>query len=1620
MAKLTAAEVLYMADGGLKRCDRCVFWHSHADRCALIDPETPVKAAQVCGLYVNGQPMTAESAVQYSSLDPKTVDLGPGNTSCGNCRFGGGETCGNPDLDGFPIDNKGGCCNAWEASTRESNPNHDPHSGEFTSGGGVATAEPSKSDTSGKKPKAAKSIGQVTEEARTAIANTPGAKANEDGSITLDVSRYQDPDQFGRPSLRTGVFFLPELKSPWGRHYKGTNKMGYGGTERVEGRTTLMKPFVVKASTGGTAVVRAYDAVKGAGAYDKMRMEAITPPVMTTSFFGGKPGGPDQVEAVKAFLTKYGGEPKMAEEILAHSKGGNLLPYALQEHVAAHVLRAAGYDSVLGYSKHKGEPRLAELFDLRKREYPKFGVKVEAVREAEFDPEEPLSAAERAARVASGEATEEDVQSAAIDAAQAAADKVRDWVNTRLDKGARAVATLYKKNRDGLVGKIRQIYDNFLGEDPTLVQARQVGALDSLNRIITDHTNRLADEVGTTSVGLIADMVGQHPKIVNRFYSPVLGADLDIPTPKPYQTVLGELTTSVVGGGTYFDRLLHINQGMKDQIFHATRQSLIAGSGFEPLRNNIHRIFGVDDLPEPKSNAYGSINTYENEARRQWNALMDETGKRSGQKSVWFSMIPDPDTTPGCAARHGMLIEDLDAPPPRHGNCRCEVLVVDADWDLDAMQTEAAEYLKTQGYTIDSALAEESQARKRFKHVLREAIWIEECLEADFDPSEHPRDDAGKFENKGGPTPVPKKAQQMRLDLGDSGGWVPKNPADRERQDYLEERKTQAIQDLGKTFEEIKGEEITVPGPSTWESLPDDAKSEIQNQWENDHFDEIYGEKVSEWKQSGEARRAAEEDVAGDHQFKQQVVREGLRQVFNDDASKADPIVDPMDKKTINSVFFDLKEGNMPPALEGKIDDDQHDKLCTHVQDRYDKEVEDREEDMDPPDSLKEDVYEELSDAFYNQHNASDLDELAKESGPGDDHVEIEEPKNWILEDPGEKQDREPGRNYNQDRTDYQMTKAVAHALLVRRAEDMWKEEHPDKEVPDFTALGESFWEDWKRDSFHSGTLGMHDALVNELGANTIGREKDRFVNPKTVADKLLAGVPPEEINKELEQGVKHKPEEAVYAKALWDTTQYLMSKAKMPDIDVYRAIMIDGKDLAEDKYKQVPVTKDVPPETMTTDKGETVQINKGGKATIGIKLPDLPLKQNPAQSFTLDPGVANHWNGVGKLPPNPTRVVIRAKVPSTAVWSLPVYGKNVQGENEVVVLGTPWKKWDAWKDRAPTTKQSALEAQRAMRQDGSMHTGSGLVIDLSDPRQTGGKHWLYHNPDGSRKVTRAKTKTREADFKPEEHPRDEKGEFTFKGVHKMVDVLNAGDKQKEQTRDRTVSEFEKGTKTPGRWTEGSGSNVDTDNERFSDREAAFWGATHSGSTAITGAAAKIMGIDGYEDTDPDGKFYHAPRLAKKMLQGIYASPGSNEALFHGFQNTEKIDWKVGDTITLPVIASTGDPDHAPGYGIRSNAEDQEGESTMFAFPKGTPMLGYQKWNKSDAKDFGHVWSEALVAGKFKVVGFGEYENYGWTFFKDPTSSSGQNAGHVITKVVKLEPVEKYNPDTKEWVKIKS
>lgn len=88
--------------------------------------------------------------------------------------------------------------------------------------------------------------------------------------------------------------------------------------------------------------------------------------------------------------------------------------------------------------------------------------------------------------------------------------------------------------------------------------------------------------------------------------------------------------------------------------------------------------------------------------------------------------------------------------------------------------------------------------------------------------------------------------------------------------------------------------------------------------------------------------------------------------------------------------------------------------------------------------------------------------------------------------------------------------------------------------------------------------------------------------------------------------------------------------------------------------------------------------------------------------------------------------MILRARIPSTAVFSLPVHGQNVEEEQEVVVAGTPWKAWDAWQYAAPEFDKVPIEKEAPGLLAQGKAKAKGFVIDLNDPKITSGKkHWL-------------------------------------------------------------------------------------------------------------------------------------------------------------------------------------------------------------------------------------------------------------------------------------------------------
>ena len=183
-----------------------------------------------------------------------------------------------------------------------------------------------------------------------------------------------------------------------------------------------------------------------------------------------------------------------------------------------------------------------------------------------------------------------------------------------------------------------------------------------------------------------------------------------------------------------------------------------------------------------------------------------------------------------------------------------------------------------------------------------------------------------------------------------------------------------------------------------------------------------------------------------------------------------------------------------------------------------------------------------------------------------------------------------------------------------------------------------------------------------------------------------------------------------------------------------------------------------------------------------------------------------------------------------------------------------------------------------------------------------------------------------------------------------------------------------------GRWYLGRTGPVDYDNlipSHVPGGEVG-WGASHGWSRGITGDAAEFMGIPGYTKGLESNEDW-MDHASKDFLGRIAADKeGSPEPLYHAFQNVLGTEWRVGDTMRLPIMASSGgSPDEVWMYGARLDPADQEGKTTIFEFPAGTPMAGYSAWDEEATEEFGYRWAEALTAGGFEVTGVREHVHLG-------------------------------------------
>jgi hypothetical protein len=223
-------------------------------------------------------------------------------------------------------------------------------------------------------------------------------------------------------------------------------------------------------------------------------------------------------------------------------------------------------------------------------------------------------------------------------------DHVRAYLDARLDQDATEIAKLYASGRDNLVMKLRGLYDAYLSDEPTFVRARASGAWHRMQTVINHDIDTLTDEVGQRATAKMAELLNTQPEHLERRLAKHIGRFSKLPVTA--QHVLGELTTSIIGGATFEDRFMHMSAETKAKLVGHLRQGLINGDDFSTIRAKLMKQFGVEKLKKPQGSAYGSVKVYKNEARRQWNLLMKQQAEGADAMMVWWAMIDDA-TSPG-------------------------------------------------------------------------------------------------------------------------------------------------------------------------------------------------------------------------------------------------------------------------------------------------------------------------------------------------------------------------------------------------------------------------------------------------------------------------------------------------------------------------------------------------------------------------------------------------------------------------------------------------------------------------------------------------------------------------------------------------------------------------------------------------------------------------------------------------------------------------------------------------------------------------------------------------------------------------------------------------------------
>ncbi|PWT91552.1 MAG: hypothetical protein C5B54_05065, partial [Acidobacteria bacterium] len=351
------------------------------------------------------------------------------------------------------------------------------------------------------------------------------------------------------------------------------------------------------------------------------------------------------------------------------------------------------------------------------------------------------------------------------------------------------------------------------------------------------------------------------------------------------------------------------------------------------------------------------------------------------------------------------------------------------------------------------------------------------------------------------------------------------------------------------------------------------------------------------------------------------------------------------------------------------------------------------------------------------------------------------------------------------------------HVIFNTREEaEAWGKEWSTTHKPSSADLIGQIWHEWKQSSSGPLSNALQLAAAREFGGHHRLTEEE-VSNALGTAD-----------------GYGGIDTLRAYVRAQWEVTQTIMAKSGYDHVEVYRGLMLPGNQVGQTKHQLVdeaghafhPSHVTVTPPGPTFG-GNTVAFDVGSDHLVAAiregetpeqamyrrldtwnwqiespktftQLPELRLQRAGAQSTTSTKAVANSWNGVGHLPEDPTRVVLRIAAPTTSVLSLPVYGQNEQEEHELVLMGTKdhWY-WDAWRNAAPDfVTHPGVLVQKAET--------TPLVIDLQ-ALDRGQPHWLSQTNFAALARRANQVLKWEESQHPRVHEGSHAGEFTAAGT---------------------------------------------------------------------------------------------------------------------------------------------------------------------------------------------------------------------------------------------------------------